>query len=112
MDNFVRTADRINIFLKGDTITGALKYIQLLKLMLILFQVIAQTYYQRDKSISLKRNMIYVLFDRIDLFRKIPTNQNETLLLETVKYLHFREENTHTKAQEALDFKLTEPKKI
>ena len=42
--------------------------------------------------------------------RIIPTNQNQTLLLEILELLYIGERNTHTKSQETLDFKLAEPK--
>ena len=39
-----------------------------------------------------------------------PRNQNESLLLEMVKKLDEIEKNTHTQAQETLEFKMTKPK--
>ena len=44
-----------------------------------------------------------------DLSRNIPINENQTALLEVVELLQIVEENTQTKAQETLDFKLNKP---
>ena len=46
----------------------------------------------------------------MDLSNVTPNNQNETLLLEMVKKLNEIEQNTHTKPQETLEFKMTKPK--
>ena len=46
----------------------------------------------------------------MDLSNVTPNNQNETLLLEMVKKLDQIEQNTHTKPQETLEFKMTKPK--
>ena len=46
----------------------------------------------------------------MDLSQFTPTNKRETLLPETMKLLHKIEENTHTKPQQSLEFKLIKPK--
>ena len=46
----------------------------------------------------------------MDLSQLSPADEIETLTLEIVKLMQKVEENTHTKAQEPLEFKLTKPK--
>ena len=53
-------------------------------------------------------NFSYVFI--LDTFQFHPMDRNGTLFLEIRKLLHIGEKNTHTIAQEPLDFRMTKPK--